>query len=181
MEDEKIIELYNMRSEVAIAQTAVKYGTYANRIAFNILKNKEDSEECVLDSYLRLWNSIPPQKPLNFKAFLGKIVRNLALDKYEMKTAEKRGGLQVDLCLEELAECIPEKEMEEGYITEIINDFLGKQDPKKVKIFVRRYWYLDSIKDIAIMCACSESSVKTTLFRMREALKEELNQEGIKI
>lgn len=181
MEDVKIIELYNMRSEVAIAQTAVKYGAYANRIAFNILKNIEDSEECVSDSYLKLWNSIPPQRPNNLKLFLAKIVRNSALDRYDMQTALKRGGGQVELCLEELDECIPSKEMSEEGITDVINAFLEKQDPKKAKIFIRRYWYLDSIKDIAIMCASSESSVKTTLFRMREALKEELNQEGINI
>ena len=98
-----------------------------------------------------------------------------------MQTALKRGGGQVELCLEELDECIPAKEMSKEGITDVINAFLEKQDPKKAKIFIRRYWYLDSIKDIAIMCASSESSVKTTLFRMREALRKELNQEGINI
>jgi len=181
MEDNKIVELYTMRSEVAIAHTAQKYGTYAGRIAFNILKNKEDSEECVSDAYLKLWNNIPPQKPSNLKAFLGKVVRNLALDKYEKDNAQKRGGGQVELCLEELSDCIPQKEVSDENVTNIINEYLKTQDPKKVKMFVRRYWYLDSIRDISNICICTESNVKTTLFRMREELREKLNQEGINI
>ncbi|MCQ2553063.1 MAG: RNA polymerase sigma factor [Clostridia bacterium] len=181
MEDERIIELYNMRSEVAIAHTASKYGSYATKIAYNVLKSLEDSEECVSDAYLKLWNSIPPQRPNSLKAFLAKVVRNLALDKYDKANAQKRGGGQVELCLDELSELLPDRQMESENITEVINQFLKTQDSKKAKMFIRRYWYLDSVKDVAINCGCTEATAKTTLFRMRADLKDALQKEGINI
>ena len=186
MEDEKIIELYMQRSELAITQTVLKYGSYAKKIAFNILRNSEDTEECVYDSYLKLWNNIPPQNPTNLKAFLGKIVRNLSLDKYEKLNSKKRGEGQISLCLSELDECIPDSnnaddKLNEEELVGLINAFLKSQDPKKAKMFIRRYWYIDSINDIATTFACSASSVRTTLHRMREELKEELRKEGVNI
>jgi len=181
MEDQRIIEMYEKRSEVAIAYTAEKYGAYAKRIAFNVLGSTEDSEECVSDAYLKLWNAIPPAVPKCFKAFLGKIVKNLALDRLDLETAKKRGGGEIVLCLDELEECVPAKEMETGELTEAINQFLKSVDEKKAKIFVRRYWYQDSIKEIAICFGMTDNNVKTVLFRLRSDLKAYLEKEGINI
>ena len=191
MEDSKIIELYNERSETALVQTAAKYGNYCARIAFNVLKSREDSEECVNDAYLRLWNSIPPQRPANLKAYLGRIVRNRAIDMWSAEGAQKRGGGEALLCLDELAECVgegaaalsdgPEEALSYAETVRHINSWLASQEEQKMKIFMRRYWYMDSIRDIAKAYGFSDSKVKTTLFRMREELKAELSKEGTDI
>ena len=184
MDDKRIIELFFSRDELAIASAAAKYGGYLSKIAKSILNNDEDTEECVNDTYLKAWNAIPPKEPDPLKTFLGKITRNLALDLYDKKTADKRGGTQVEICLDELSELIPDSgidNMERGEITEIINRFLESISKDDRKLFVRRYWYLDSIIDIAKRYHFSESKVKTTLFRMRKGLKEELLREGIQV
>lgn len=185
MEDNKIIELFNERSELAVVTTEKQYGNYLNRIAKNILGNDSDAEECVNDTYLKAWNSIPPNCPSNLKTYLGKITRNLSLDLLDKNTAIKRGGSIVNIVLDELSEIISdskyEKHQESAEIIETINKFLENQTVENRKIFVRRYWYLDSILDIAKLYHLSESKVKTTLFRMRNGLREELLREGIEI
>ena len=184
MNDEKIIELYNERNESAIAMTAASYGGYLMRVAFNILGNYQDSEECVSDGYASTWNSIPPAQPASLKFYVAKIVRNKAIDLVLKKNAEKRGGGQVLLCLDELKDIAGDDgEMCDcsGKVVEVINEFLRSQDLRKAKMFVRRYWYMDSIADIATYNNCSVSKVKTTLFRMREELKARLSKEGISI
>ncbi len=186
MEDKQIVDLYWERSETAISETARKYGKYCRYIAFNILRNDEDSEECVNDTYLRAWNSIPPHRPSVLKTFLGKITRNLSLDKYEQSNAEKRNSGQMPLIFDEIQECLPasddtENIIEEMALTEILNRFLSSLPFEQRKIFMRRYWYLSPIKEIATEYGISESKVKMSLFRSRNELKNLLEKEGISI
>lgn len=184
MDDSKIIALYFDRSEQAISETANKYGRYCHYIAFQILHNTEDSEECVNDTYFRAWNAIPPKRPERLRTFLGKITRNLSLNKWEKQTTQKRGSGQTEQVLEELMECIPsennvEKVIEDKLIVQIINDFLDHLSTEKRKIFVRRYFYFSSIKEIARDFGISESKVTVTLFRTRQMLKDVLEREGV--
>ena len=184
MEDEKIIELYWQRSPQAIDETSRKYGAYCMRLSMNILMNREDSEENVNDTYLRVWNAIPPQRPQFFAAFLGRIARNLALNRWEKCSAGKRGGGQIPLALEELAQCVPapdhvERAAENQALTELLDAFLGGLPSETRKIFLQRYWYLCSVKEIAEDLGIGESKVKTTLFRTRNKLKQHLEKEGV--
>lgn len=184
MDDNQIIALYWARSETAIAETAKKYGSYCHQIAWHILCNREDSEECVNDTWLRTWEAIPPTRPERLSAFLGKITRNLALQRYEKYNAAKRGSGQVSLALHELEGCIPgkgdvEKIIDEMALTEILNDFLAELSPDSRRIFVRRYWHLHSVKEIAEEYRLSESKVKVTLFRTRRKLRQLLEKEGV--
>ncbi len=184
MDDRQIIALFNERSEAALSETANKYGRYCRTVAYNILRNEEDSEECVNDTWMRAWESIPPQCPERLSAFLGKITRNLALNLYKHKIREKRGGGQMMLALEELTECVPgtdstEEAAEEALLVDVLNRFLEEQPAEKRKVFLRRYWYLCSVKEIAADFGLSESNVKMTLLRMRGKLKQTLEKEGI--
>ena len=184
MDDSKIIELYWHRSENAIAETASKYGRYCHCIAYNILHNSEDSEECVSDTYLKAWNSMPPQRPNKLSVFLGKITRNLSLNRLENYGAKKRGEGQVPLVLEELSECVPsafstEKAVDNILLTEALNRFLAGLSPESRKLFMRRYWYMSTIKEIAADYHMGESKVKVTLFRLRCELRKALEKEGI--
>lgn len=184
MDDKRIIELYNERSESAISETAKKYGKYCYTIAYHILYDKEDSEECVNDTYLRTWEAIPPQYPDKLSAFLGKITRNLALNKYKYYVREKRGKGQTTLVLDELQECVPatnntEQAVEEMLLVEVINRFLYDLPKEKRTMFLRRYWYLSSIQEIAEDFGFSESKVKMTLLRIRNKLKQVLEKEGV--
>lgn len=184
MEDKQIIELFYERSDDAVLKTAQMYGKYLSYIAYNILYNKEDSEECVNDTYLRAWNSIPPQRPDNLQTFLGKITRNLALDKYKYYKRNKRGGGQMMLAINELDECIPSKNNVEQAIsdkelTQTLNSFIAGLPAKKRQIFVRRYWYLSPIYEIAKDYDISESNVKIILHRIRNELKLFLKKEGV--
>lgn len=184
MEDKKIIELYWEKSEDAIAQTDVKYGKYCRYISYNVLKNREDSEECVNDTYLRAWESMPPTRPQYLAAFLGKITRNLSLDRYRKNVARKRGGGQVEYVLEELKECIPsakstEEIVDEFALTKVLNDFVGGLDEEKRKIFMRRYWYMSSVREIADDYEFTVSKVKMVLMRTRNELKDLLEKEGL--
>lgn len=183
MQDEEIIELYFARSERAIAETSGKYGGYCNSIALNILHDRSDSEEVVNDSYLKVWNSVPPTRPQSLKAYLGRIVRNLSLNAYEKLTSAKRGKGEVRLVLDELSEVIPSGESVEQYseqkvLEQLLDSFLGTLEDSTRGIFVRRYWYMSSVKEIARSCKLSESAVKMRLKRTREALKKYLEQEG---
>ena len=186
MDDQKLIELYWQRSENAIAETAKKYGNYCYRVAYNILANNEDSEEYVNDTYFKVWEDIPPTRPNRFSAFIGKIVRHLAINRYTYLTAEKRGGSQVPLALEELSDCIPdqhtpEKAIEDKELTLVINKLLNCLPKDARKIFLQRYWGLSSIKDISLMYDISESKVKMSLMRTRSKFKHYLEKEGIVI
>lgn len=183
MDDLKIIELFFDRKECAIAETERKYGCYLSKIAYNILFDTEDSEECVNDTYMKAWNTIPPQKPKILRTFLGKITRRLAIDIFRRKHAEKRGYSEYALSLSELDECIPDKysaesEFEYNQLSESINLFLASLSKENRDIFVCRYFYSDSIKEIASFFGTSESKIKSSLFRSRKALKDQLLKEG---
>ncbi|HPX70322.1 MAG TPA: RNA polymerase sigma factor [Bacillota bacterium] len=186
MEDNKIVELYWERDEAAIEQSSAKYGRYCRSIAYNILYNDEDVEECLNDTWMRAWGSIPPARPVSLRAFLGKITRNLALDRYDAARAQKRGGGEFCAVLDELSEYIPDtgsgyESVEDIEIEEILNSFLESLSPERRKVFMRRYWYMDSIKEIAEFYEISESKVKTVLFRSRAELKAVLTKEGIEV
>jgi RNA polymerase sigma-70 factor (ECF subfamily) len=184
MDDNEIVELYWERSENAIAETSKKYSKYCHYISYNILHNHEDAKECVNDTYLRTWNAIPPKRPNCLATFLGKITRNLSLDKYKQYAAEKRGLGQTELVLSELEDCIPaasdvEQATDEMILVKAINTFLAALPKTNRMVFVRRYWHLSAIKEIAEQYGMSESKVKSMLFRTRNELKKHLEKEGI--
>ena len=184
MKDQEIIALYWERDEAAITATAEKYGSYCHSISYNILHSNEDAEECVNDAYLGAWKSIPPQRPERLSSYLGKIVRNLSLNRYKQYNAQKRGLGQVQLALSELEDRIStgidiEQMIEEKALVGYIEQFLYAQPRQKRNIFIRRYWYLCSIQEIAQTYGMSESKTISLLFRMRNKLKEHLEKEGI--
>lgn len=186
MTDEQIIQLYKLRSEQAIVETTAKYGTYCRTIAYGILKNNEDSEECLSDTCLKAWESIPPHKPNPLSTFLGRITRNLALNKLKHASAQKRGGCEYQPALEELSDCIPdscspEQVFEAHELARLLNAFLAKQTPQARKVFMQRYWYLNSVKEIADHFGFTESKVKMILLRSRNQLKKVLEKEGISL
>lgn len=184
MEDKDIVALYWERQESALAKTQEKYGRYCHGIAYRILFSHEDAEECVNDTYQRAWQTIPPHRPGVLSTFLGKITRRLALDRYRSYTAEKRGGGQVPLVLEELAECLPAKEgdvTDELTLREALNRFLHSLPAETARVFLQRYWYVCSVKEIAQQNGMGESKVKTLLFRTRQRLQKFLEKEGITV
>lgn len=181
MDDLKIIELYFKRSEEAIKETEVKYGRLCHSIAYNILSNDEDSKECVNDTYISLWNAIPPTKPQNFMAFICKIARNLSLKRLEFISREKRSR-DMTLSFEELEAILPAQytaDVSDENIGKLISEFLKKQKSDTRNIFIRRYYFFDSIKDIAKRYSFSESKVKNMLFQTRNKLKDYLIKEGV--
>ena len=183
MEDRQIVNLYWERSETAIAETEKKYGRYCHAIAYNILESFEDSEECVNDTYLRAWNAIPPARPQRLSTYLGKITRHLALDCFDRMRAQKRQK-NTALALDELAECIPDPATSGHMADEIalrdsINRFLASLPRKPRILFMRRYWYLYSVRQIAEGMRMSEGTVKVLLMRTRIKLKEHLEREEI--
>ncbi len=183
MQDKEIVGLYLERNEKAIKETERKYGAYCMSIARNILYSLQDSQECVSDTYLRMWNSIPPHRPQNLRAFVAKITRRLALNMYEKSSAKKRGKGTVQLVLDELSECISDGKggdiTQDFVITETVNAFLAGLSEQNRNIFVRRYWYMSSVKEISGEYGMGESKVKMRLMRMREELKDALEKEGI--
>lgn len=183
MEDDKIVELYWERKEEAIRETSLKYGRLCTYVAQNILSSREDSEECVNDTYFAVWNAIPDQRPNRFSAFISRITRNLALKKYEYLSAAKRNPAAI-ASLEELGDCVsgtesPEAEMESRRTSTAIERFLWRQDEEKRTIFIRRYWYFDSIENICKGTGFSQSKVKSTLYEMRRKLRKHLEREDI--
>jgi len=184
LDDREIIKLYLERSEEAIIQTETKYGRYCHQIANNILNNSEDSEECVNDTFLRAWGSIPPNEPQSMSAFLGKITRNLALDKLRRRSSSKRGGGEAPLVLDELLDCVSgvdefERLHDSEEITTAINEFLGTLNYVERGVFMRRYWMMESIDSIAERFDITTSKATTMLFRLRGRLKKQLMKEGI--
>ena len=183
MDDEGIIELYWDRSEMAITQTERQYGRFCYGIAYRILYSREDSEECVSDTWKNAWDAMPPQRPQHLGAFLGQITRNLALNRYKAAHAARRGGGQTALALDELAECLPgpdsvERAVDEQALTEILDQFLESLGHETRVIFVQRYWYLRSVREIAADLRLGESAVKMSLSRTRERLRKRLIEEG---
>ena len=184
MDDRSIIELFLERSEEAILQTDNKYGRYCHRIAFNILGNDEDSEECVNDALMRVCGGISRNEPNALSSFIGKITRNLALDRLRQKKSEKRGNGETPLVLDELAECISgydelERRADSAEIIAALNKFLEELNSVERGVFMRRYWMLDPISDIAEKYDISVSKTTTMLFRLRAKLKKHLMKEGI--
>ncbi len=183
MDDDQIIDLYLSRSEQAISETSTKYGHYCRTIALRILSDYSEAEECENDTYNAAWNAIPPTRPNYLSAFLGRITRNIALDRFDYKRAKKRNG-EFDVLLSELEECIPsandvEGTYERGQIGKIISAFLRSIDREARFVFLRRYWYCDSIDTISRGLKLSQSKVKSMLFRTRNKLRIYLEQEGI--
>ncbi len=183
MDDKGIVDLYWQRDEQAISETASKYGNYCYSIAYNILHNNEDAEESVNDTYNDAWHSIPPHRPSILSTFLGKITRRISIDKFRHKTAEKRGGGELPLILDELQDCIAsdesiEQDLERKRLSEVVNAFVLSLPQTEQKIFLCRYWYMDSVNSICKQFGFSESKVKSMLYRMRERLRAILVKEG---
>ncbi len=182
MEDRKIVELFFERSEKAIEESEKKYGRYCHSVAFSILASDEDAKEIVNDTYLRAWNSIPPQKPNKLGAFLARIARNLALDRYDARRKD-RENLAFETVLDELADCLPDTEglsvTDEIILRNAVDSFLASLVEQTRIVFMRRYWYMMPIAKIALSCGMSEANVKTTLHRTRKQFKEHLEKEGI--
>lgn len=183
MEDGKIIELFFARSERAVVELSNKYGRVCRKIAFNILNNLQDAEECVNDAYLGAWNSIPPQNPNPLVTYICRITRNIALKKYRYDTAKRRNGYY-DISLSELEECIPSDPQgissgTEEELTKVIENFLSSLDKKSRVMFIKRYWYVESVKVMAKEFGMTENSVSVKLLRIREKLKRHLEKEGI--
>ena len=182
MTDETIIELYWNRSEQAIRESNSKYGSYCFSIANNILLNREDSEECVNDTWLNAWNAIPPQRPLRLSSFFAKITRNLSFNKYKAKTADKRGGGTLSVALDELNECIAssvnvEETFSQNELSDSISHFLHTISERDCNIFIRRYFYVQPIEDIAAHYHMKESNVLMNLSRTRKKLRNHLRKE----
>lgn len=183
MDDSRIVELYWRRSGDAIAETSRKYGRYCYAIACNLLSSPQDAEECVNDTWLGAWNSMPENRPEHLAPFLGKIVRSLAFNRFRAGRAEKRGGGELPLVLEELGECVPAapsaaQAAEDGELEAEINRFLRRLPPRDCDVFLRRYWYGESLAEIAGRYGLKLNTVKTSLYRTREKLRRHLEQEG---
>ena len=185
MEDARIVQLYWERNEQAISATADKYGAYCASIARNILGVPEDVEECVSDTYLRAWNAIPPHRPQILPAFLGRITRNLALNRYRHSRADKRGGGRLPAVLEELSFVTGGEDAEQALdrreVVDAVNSFLAGLPARKRTIFLCRYWYLDSIAEIGARFGMTEGSVSVTPSRLRRKLRDHLLERGIDV
>ncbi len=187
MTDQEIIELFFKREERAIQISSQKYHKYCTSIARNILGDTRDVEECVNETFYRAWNTIPPNRPKRLELFLGKIVRNISFDLYRKRKAKKRGNGEIECILEELEECIcshrwnPERILEEKELKNLIDSFLESLNSDSRNIFIRRYWFSDSVRSICTRYKMSEGKVKGTLFRTRRKLQDYLEKEGILI
>ena len=186
MEDSKIVQLYWDRNELAITATSEKYGHYCTSISRNILGNAQDAEECVNDMYIHAWNAMPPHRPNVLSAFLGKIIRNISYNRYKYNTADKRGNGELPLVLDELSELVSgkssvEQELDEQELILMLNTFLGKLTPKKRNIFIRRYWYTESVSEIAALYGMKENAVSMVLRRLRLSLYQYLTEKGVEL
>jgi RNA polymerase sigma-70 factor (ECF subfamily) len=177
MDDSLIVDLFWQRSEDALTECAGRFGAYCRKIAVNILNSGEDADECVNETWLKAWNAIPPAKPTRLNAFLGKITRNIAINRYNAAHAQKRADT-VEVALDELADIPAPQVSEDGEITRVINAFLRAEPERNADIFIKRYWYVQSAKDIAAEYRDSENKIAALLFRMRGRLKSKLESEG---
>ncbi|MBE6883491.1 MAG: sigma-70 family RNA polymerase sigma factor [Ruminococcaceae bacterium] len=183
MDDSSIVQLYWNRSENAVSETDKKYGRYLKKISFNILNDPSDSAEAVNDTYLRVWNSIPPHRPQILRGYLAKITRELSIDLFRRKNASKRRITEYSLSLEELNECVsgndtPESAVELSLLTGTIESYLRTLSERDRNVFLMRYFFLDPLSDIAASCGMTQSAVKSLLFRLRSGLKTHLKKEG---
>ena len=186
MEDSQIVQLYWARSQQAIAESDLKYGSYCHSIARNILTQEEDAEECVNDTWLHAWNAMPPQRPSFLSAFFGKLTRNLSLDRWRANRAAKRGGGQVEVALQELEGCLPDRSTPEDHLdasetAAVISSFLRTQPELDRKLFVGRYFYLEPLHALCTRFSLTEGQAKSRLHRTRQRLKTVLAQEGIAV
>ena len=184
MDDEKIVALYWSRDERAIRCTDEKYGAYCGAIAYRILGNHEDADESVSDTYLHAWNSIPPTRPGKLSLFLGRLTRNLAIDRKRKNDAQKRGGSQYDVALEELEYCLssqsdPEQALIGSELSCLIGEFLSSLPAAQRRVFIRRYWHFCSVQEIAQQYGYSLAKTKSMLFRTRNALAKFLTERGV--
>jgi len=182
MDDKQIIALFFARSEHAISELSAKYGRLCQQIAVNILSNQQDAEECVNDAYLGAWNTIPPQKPNPLQAYICKIVRNIAITRYHANTAMKRNS-HYDVALDELENCLfsvdtPESMLQAKELSGLLDRFLSGLDTRSRVMFVRRYWYADSVADIAAEFHMRPNTVSVKLGRIRDNLRNFLRKEG---
>ena len=185
MDDSKIIELFYERSEQAIVELSKKYGDTCHKIAFNILKNDLDAQECVNDTYLGAWNTIPPQRPNPLRAYICRIARNIAIKRYHQNTAKKRNSYY-DVALDELEDCLSsgnsvEDEVSTAELTKMIDDFLDGLDKTNRVMFVRRYWFSESVSEIAALFNMNSHTVTVRLSRTRERLRRYLIERGVTI
>ena len=183
MEDRQIIQLYFQRNEMAISETSNKYGAFCHKIAMNILSIREDAEECVNDTYYSVWNQIPPTNPDSFRAFLGRITRNLSISRFRNLRAKKRYN-GIELMLSELEECVPastyvEEQAEANQLSAYINEWLYSLSEQDAILFIRRYWYGDSVKDLARKAGVSVAQMAQVMLRLRKRLKAYLEQKGV--
>ena len=181
MDDEKIIELYFSRSERAIALSNEKYGSYCNAVAYRILASREESIDCVNETWLRAWGTIPPERPKLLKAFFARITRNLALNRLDYNNAKKRRK-EISGIAEEFWECVSGEEIpldDELVLKDAINSFLESLDTRTRVIFMQRYWYAMSVRDIARNMGLSQTHLSVILFRTRDKLKEHLQERGV--
>lgn len=184
MTDEKIVELFWQRNEDAIRETSASYGRYLHYISYGILKDNEDAKETVNDVYLKAWNVIPPERPNPLKTFLGRMARQLSINRLEKKTAKKRKDDLYTLALEELSECICGENEDMGDLVALqdsLNRFLRSLPTVERRVFVRRYWYMHSVSQVASDFSMGESKVKSMLMRTRKKLKTHLEKEGFEI
>ena len=186
MDDNEIIELFFARDETAIEAASREYGAYCAAIARGILDDQGAAEECVNDTWLRCWQSIPPQRPRSLKGYAGRIAHNLALSALRGSNAQKRGGGQVQLALDELSEVVSGGETPEGALDRqafrtALDGFLAQLRPQDRDLFLRRYWYLDSVEQLAGRFRMSKTQVTTTLHRLRIKLRVHLEQEGFEV
>ena len=185
MEDRQIVELYWRRDENAIAETRRKYGVFCHAIALRILSDRQDAEECVSDTWLRAWNAMPPQRPTLLRPWLGKVVRNLAVNRWEKNRAQKRYA-GMELLLDELSDALPspqtvERQMEAAELGALISKWLRTLDADDRMLFLRRYWNGESLKDLARMWGEAPSRLAQRTYRLRQALKAELERNGVSI
>ena len=186
MEDSRILALYFARSEAAIQETDRKYGSYCYKIAYNILTNREDSEESVNDTYLSAWNSIPPRKPAKLSTYLGRLTRNISIDRWRGTNAKKRGGGEIILALDELNECVSgqpsaeETMIQKEAVATSLNRFLASLSEEERAVFLCRYWYVNSMEEIARKTGFSIGKIKSMLHRTRKRLSAILQEEDLK-
>lgn len=185
MDDNSIISLYFSRNENAIAETQNKYGGFIRTVSFNITEKIEDAEECENDTYVKLWNSIPPECPENFKAYIGKIARNCAISLYRFQKAAKR-DYGISVLLSELEECIPsaysvENEVDGNYLSSVISSWLYSLSEENRVLFIKRYWYGESLKSLSEMSGLTVPKLTSLMFSLRKKLKKELELKGVYI